>query len=227
MGMSASQARLLELTARCSNLEYEAQQISEARIMLSKYVQNATTEYNNAMQNRCLFYNPQDEVFNDDSAKPYILTYSDIVSPYEEGGMGYRLTDAQGRIIVPYIPSDVPESEHYKYVVDLDVLDSAYLENGLRNNGWIMQKPTKNNSEGWENTDWRSNPFISDELDKSDDDEATAIYEAKIAQYQQQDKELELRLKNIETEHNAVKTEIEAVDKVLEENIKKSFDSFG
>ena len=49
---------------------------------------------------------------------------------------------------------------------------------------------------------------------------------AKTSLIQQQDRTLELRLKQLDTEQNALKTEMEAVKKVVEDNIKNSFDAF-
>ena len=43
---------------------------------------------------------------------------------------------------------------------------------------------------------------------------------------QEQDKKLELQLKSIDTEHTAIQTELEAVKKVLDSNIKSSFGTF-
>ena len=42
----------------------------------------------------------------------------------------------------------------------------------------------------------------------------------------QQDKRLELKLKSIDTQHSALETEIQALNKVLESNVKSSFGSF-
>ena len=50
---------------------------------------------------------------------------------------------------------------------------------------------------------------------------------AKTSLIQQQDKELELRLKQLDTEQNALNTEIDAVSKVVKDNIEKSFKTFG
>src|SRR5574344_2477915 len=49
MGMSASQSRLLSLTARLSDLEFEAQAISNEKIRLSTQSQQASTDYQNAL----------------------------------------------------------------------------------------------------------------------------------------------------------------------------------
>lgn len=49
MGMSASQARLLTLTARLSDLELQAQQISNAKIRLSQESEQASLAYSDAL----------------------------------------------------------------------------------------------------------------------------------------------------------------------------------
>lgn len=54
MGMSASQARLLTITARLSDLEYQAQTVENARIRLSQRTEEAATEYSNALEKKSL-----------------------------------------------------------------------------------------------------------------------------------------------------------------------------
>ena len=56
MGLSASQARFLQLTARKSNVEYEAQQINFQRLQLSNQLDQATTLYQNQTTNRKLTF---------------------------------------------------------------------------------------------------------------------------------------------------------------------------
>lgn len=50
---------------------------------------------------------------------------------------------------------------------------------------------------------------------------------AKTSLIQQEDLQLELRLKQLDTEQNALSTEIDAVSKVVKDNIEKSFKTFG
>jgi hypothetical protein len=49
----------------------------------------------------------------------------------------------------------------------------------------------------------------------------------KIAIIQQQDKNLELRLKQLDTEQNAIATEMEAVSKIIQKNVETTFKTFG
>ena len=50
---------------------------------------------------------------------------------------------------------------------------------------------------------------------------------AKTSIIQQQDQQLELRLKQLDTEQKALTTEMEAVKKVVDDNAEKSFKTFG
>lgn len=54
-----------------------------------------------------------------------------------------------------------------------------------------------------------------------------ADIDARTAIIQQQDKKLELQLKSIDTEHSAIQTELEALKKVIDNNIKSGFGTFG
>lgn len=77
MGMAASQSRLLTLTARLSDLELEAQSISNARIRLSQQTETAANEYSTALD------------------KEYFQVYSGDTSSYMDA-TARNLTSYQG-----------------------------------------------------------------------------------------------------------------------------------
>ncbi len=56
MGLSASQARFLQLTARKSNVEYQAQQITFQRLQLSNKLESDAAEYTDKVNNKKLVY---------------------------------------------------------------------------------------------------------------------------------------------------------------------------
>ena len=51
--------------------------------------------------------------------------------------------------------------------------------------------------------------------------------QARVAALQSLDKSLELQLRRVDTQHNAVQTEVEAVKKVIDKNIESTFKTFG
>lgn len=65
------------------------------------------------------------------------------------------------------------------------------------------------------------------EYEKYSYDQAIQDINSKIAIIQTQDKNLELRLKQLDTEEKAISTEIDSVSKVIEKNTESSFKTFG
>lgn len=60
MGLAASQARLLLLTARKSDLEYRAQSITNTEMVLAMKTEEIARKYSDAISNTCLFYTKAD-----------------------------------------------------------------------------------------------------------------------------------------------------------------------
>ncbi len=65
------------------------------------------------------------------------------------------------------------------------------------------------------------------EYDKHQYDQAITEINAKIEIVQAQDKNLELRLKQLDTEQDAISQEMDAVQKVIEKNVESTFKTFG
>ena len=65
------------------------------------------------------------------------------------------------------------------------------------------------------------------EYDKAKYDQAIQETNAKIEIIQAEDKNLELRLKQLDTEQDAIQTEMDAVQKVIEKNTESTFKTFG
>lgn len=339
MGMSASQVRYLQLTARKSDCEYQAQQISQARLSVSKNLEDIATKYTEGINNRRLMYKASGDA-------PYQrLTYSVITSSDE--GLGYRVVTREGREVVPskedpekireaarekyeqalsrncfqfgadaaslagkavsgasflsYFMPDTQsalvnavenkdgqilsteelrseisgldagefydywqkkglsftngkelESREYtedierakaeyeremaradqveqqSYFIDKDCLDDDYLEEKLRSGEWLlsMQKLQDDGTREWEDISYSGVGNIFDNLYTDDDASVSAEYETKSAYYQQKDKELELQMKQLETERSAISSELEALKKVVDDNVKSSFKTF-
>ena len=60
MGLSASQARLLSITARLSDNELHSQQIANSKVRLADQTQEASREYINALDSQKLVYTTYD-----------------------------------------------------------------------------------------------------------------------------------------------------------------------
>ncbi len=100
MGMAASQARLLSITARLSDNEQSGQQLSYAKERLADRTDQVTKEYNEALKATKL----QIMTGYADGAASYsdisfaMLTSEQVVSSL---GKQYCVTDTKGRVLVP------------------------------------------------------------------------------------------------------------------------------
>ena len=65
------------------------------------------------------------------------------------------------------------------------------------------------------------------EYDKYQYDQSIQEINAKIEIVQAEDRNLELRLKQLDTEQAAIQTEMDAVQKVIEKNTESTFKTFG
>ena len=98
MGLAASQGRYLCLTARMSDLVYEGQQISQQRLALANQSKAAADKYNEAMSNRVIQANIMDE--NGNISHPQ-LTYEILTNKDPFSGLGMRIVDLDGNVVVP------------------------------------------------------------------------------------------------------------------------------
>lgn len=147
--------------------------------------------------------------------------------------------------------------EDTKYVSEQALIDNANSTRavttyGINNKATETQKATLARAEvAWSDTgrmesvktaDGRTyNLTVNTTADESAFTNANNEYEYKKSLYQQtidtlnaklsiiqgQDKSLELKLKDCDTQHNAVQTELDAVKKVIDKSIESSFKTFG
>lgn len=134
------------------------------------------------------------------------------------------------------------EGKRYHYLVDPSLKNDSiannsgenYLQECLRNGLYSIQKGTEDandeDNDGdrveWRDISWDSATSIYDQYYDDDDAAAKAKYDRLQTQIQNQDKKLELELNNIETQRSAVTTEVESVQKVIDDNVDSTFKTF-
>ena len=97
MGMAASQARLLSITARLTNNENSGQSISYSKQRLADQTQQITNEYNEALNTTKLTvltgFNGSDATYTD-------ISYDTMTNKQMANTKQYVVTDTKGRILV-------------------------------------------------------------------------------------------------------------------------------
>lgn len=218
MGMSASQSRFLMLTGQKNDNEFQAQAISYQRLMLSQETDYAATSYADKTNNRVLLFSGFDA---DGKKKENPLTYKNIT---EDLNMTL-INAASGKIMVAVLPEKFPEGKTADdYFVDDGLNDSKMLEMNLRDGNYLMQR--EENGE-MKNVGLAGATGIIDSLDDLDDAAAEGEYNKQKEQFQNIDKKFELRLKQLESEHKALETEMDSVSKVIQKNVETTFKTFG
>ena len=314
MGLSASQARFLQLTARRSNIEFEAQQINFQRIQWSDKLAAASSKYQEATMNRQMVFSfntgsevtkvplsytnyknymnqqlegvstSQDKYYlvsssgnkivvsskeemeqmieegtkrtsvaSIEKAREDIKTYNEgmnnpdlseeeklqlpIITPYTQALANMDLDNATIQTIVDengneadyVIESQFSESD---FMIADDLEDVTNFQRAIQDGVYFFAKFKENSETGekelrTEQWDVLGGGAISEEYDKTDDAKAEAEYKAVQDKVQMVDKKLEMRLDQLESERSAIQTEMESVSKVIEDNIEKSFKTFG
>lgn len=197
MGLAASQARLLLLTARKSDLEYRAQQITNSLMILAMQTEEVAREYSLKISNQTIKYIGTDQ---DQTTTEISLTWL--------ATHGYTL---QKRNSKDDDFTDVSSESEYTGPEILEGYNNGTLRI-LDANG---DEVTLSSNNGFTQT------YYTD-----DDRQAEAEYNEKTASIQVKEKRLQNDLTQVETQQKACDTEIDSVKKIMEKNIERTFKVF-
>lgn len=169
MGIAANQARLMTLTARQSDLEYKAQQISNIKMRISQKTSDLAMEYANSL-----------------SAYSKLNSAKSITDQFPNG----RFTvDRDGSVSVDDNGA-YSAQEAYELVCSRFGMAASETPNG----------------------------YLSVQKER---------YDSQTAQLSAQEKMYDMDLTQVNTEHDAIKTEFDAIKSLVGDNVEKSFNVFG
>lgn len=268
MGLASSQARMLLLTARKSDLEYRSQMISQRKINLAMQTEALASKYSNSMSNRVMNFA---FTTTESGTVTERLSYNGLTGENSKVTGDYLVKTSGGKyvysgrddeearhdfvnIAMKLATADGKSGEYNKYyetkdgqtvVKDpagllkalneaygskmtyvKDVQNDQYFQDSLRNGGLYVEQKKEDNGGQYSSISWSSIGAVQDVLDTSDDAEAQAEYEAKSIVLSTLDKQLDLELNQIETQHKAIETEYDSVKKVIQKNIEVSYKIF-
>ena len=93
MGLAASQARFLAITARKMNCEFQSMQIAQEKLSTTRDLQRAANEYQNSLNATKLVWDSDDEMYN--------LSYEVMTRPTTLNDFTpYLLTDTKGKVVL-------------------------------------------------------------------------------------------------------------------------------
>ena len=223
MGMSASQARYLCLTARKNNVEFQIQQLTQQKLMLANQIDTEANLWSDGMNIQHLYYDPN----GSGSATTDLprLSYQ-IVTGHEEGQLGMKVRDSYGREVVTELPDPLPEGKTVAdYVVEPYATQADYFENNLKTGNWFIQQYTQEGN--WADVSIAGSSFIYQGVDEGDYKIANAEYDATVEKLERIDKKFDTQIQQLSTEQKAIETEMDSVKKVIDKNIEETFKTFG
>ncbi len=257
MGMSASQARMLSLTARLSDKEFQAQNISNSKTRLATKSEEVTKTYSDALNQKKISlltgFSNSTPVYQD-------LSFDLLTGPTPGVAGSYCLSDTQNRVLVRKdiatnfsqsanatafatlcLGTNDPNADTTYYVNLFHRMQKGYTtepnENQTINNKDWLENQLKEGGlfvekydkvkDAWADDSWQSNSEIIQQNDDTDVAIIKAQYDVDLGEINNKDKKFDLELKAIDTEHSAIQTEMESVKKVIDKNIENSFKTFG
>ncbi len=200
MGMSASQARLLSITSRMSDVEFKSEQLTQSKLRMSQESQSVTTEYNEALSKQIINFKYLNSESNFETAT---LTPAYIAANYAT--LGIKLYKSNGEEFTD-VNSKLSASDLY------DMISNGQV--------YIKDLNTGDRVDVFTNTSYRTT-YDDNEMRK-----AEANYEAELAKINQREKMIDYELNNLQTEHNALKAEMDSIKSLIKDNVEKSFNIF-
>ena len=135
---------------------------------------------------------------------------------------------------ISHLDKQDPLKQYYTSQVDTEVVRSDYavMDDASGSGRYSSIKLKNYNTEFNLNTETKTNEEAYNNAmnqyyyETQQYEKTNADINAKTSIIQQQDRTLELRLKQLDTEHNALQTEMEAVKKVMDKNVEDTFKTF-
>lgn len=135
------------------------------------------------------------------------------------------------------VQNDAGATSHYANVFN-EIAKHGYNSPGddnMKDREWLYSQLTSGNiflreydtSGELQDISWSSgDASLQAKSDESDVARAEANYNTKLAEIKNKDTRFDLQLKEIDTEHSAIQTELDSVKKVMDKNIERSFKVF-
>ncbi len=255
MGMAASQARLLTITARIHDIEYKAQCLQNAKILLSQLEDEAYQKFLAAQEGREVITIKSGGASIGMNASNYAQFYGAGLkdrdnNPYISESILQKYKSSGGDVNKFIESMGVTDQSDYRYQNYKNMFDWI-SSNGGENIG-VISNENANDSEwlataiasGWTLAGLNT-PFPLDsnftikndpgaefnyQVDYQPDKEAvakaSAEYEATLRKVDRKEKMYDTELAKLESERNALTTEYDSIKKVIEDNIERTFGIF-
>lgn len=198
MGISASQARLLTITARLTSNEYESQQISNAKMRLATQSEQASNEYLAALNQRQLqfvTYDAQGTAVTESLTANALYQYADMKNQY-------ALMNSHGQIMVANLDAkNFEKANNLTEFLAAYGIEKTYITESLAKNADLLENDVahggvKDYYDAWEEAinnvihstygDGSGGTLSSDQMYQIEKQAAFTEYNEALANYEKQ-----------------------------------------
>ena len=235
MGLSSSQARLLNLTARMHQIEYKAARLEAMKLQMANESTRVYNDYLDALDKTKI----QVKVLNTDGS----VTYNDIKNYKNDFvGNGYALAfngkvydesdDAHSFANLcadAYNATAAPAAGEDTETVITNLINSGdvtIVQGERQSNGtWVFKQESDDFFADFE-TSVSTNTGLQEITDEVNLKKAEAKYEADMKKIDLKDRKYDTDLAALDTERNAIKQEMETLKTVAKDNVERTFKLF-
>ncbi len=218
MGLSSSQARLLNLTARMHQIEYKAARLEAMKLQMANESTRVYEDYLEALDKTKL----QFKSLNTDGS----VTYKDVNNLSDLASVGIYLcqvgVDTSGKATYTVIDSNAASISFHGQTIAIS-RDSII---NLINSGEFVLSTKTGAPTGNDLTSVSTNTSLQEVTDEVNLKKAEAKYEADMKRIDMKDRKYDTDLAAMDAERNAVKQEMETLKTVARDNVERTFKLF-
>lgn len=210
MGLSSSQARLLNLTTRMHQIEYKAAKLEAEKLQMANESTRAYEDYLEALEKTKI----QKKILTTDGS----VTYTDITSYADLTAAGFKLMHKDGTAPCANW-NEVATAANIAGLVE----NETSITNLILSGDFIIVE--EDGAEIHE-TSVATNTSLREVTDDSLLKKAEASYEANMRKIDMKDRKFDQDLAALDAERNAIKQEMETLKSVAKENVERTFKLF-
>ncbi len=240
MGLSSSQARLLNLTSRMHQIEYKAAKLEAEKLQMANESSRVYEDYLEALEKTKI----QRKILTTDGSVTYrdITSYNDFTSSgfalqyngttytgeaiaYQAGTKKLNTTQAAGSFGKLLLDLGITElSGNFEDVIT-NIINSGQVTIVSAKDDGTFAQPADADYNRYE-TSVSTNTNLQEVTDSSELKKAEAKYEADMKKIDNKDRKYDSDLAALDTERNAIKQEMETLKTVAKENVERTFKLF-
>ena len=220
MGLSASQARLLNLTARMHDIEYKAQNLEAQKLQMANESTQVYQEYENALNKQKIQFK---KIGTDGSANYVDASLNTLF----DAGYKVRVQNKDGNWTECATLKEVQTATDK---TTLSGTSTEVLRNMVEAGFIVFEKPTNEVDEKgnkiYSEVNIATDTSLQEVSDETELKKAEAKYEADMRKINAKDKKFDTDLAAMEQERNAIKTEMDTLKSVAKDNVDRTFKLF-